>query len=267
MIFSSFVISILLFLVFWISNSIGQKTPDCVVNNADGSYYPFTQSGQVSYNFGNDTANDDTWTFFLEFCLRVDNVINPPQPGQPQTTWEGWNMGFLTQFAKVDGKEFEFYQLYENGDKGYPCRDGLNRQTEVIIYCGDCPINTTCINGTSQFCLCSVSYSDQGPNRCSAILTVAADCPVLVRPTPTPPINPKSTLTGGQIFGIVLLVFVVVMSVGCATGYVYNYKVYDRRGKLAIPGYRFFNRESEGRTKFSGSTYQHTTSDHQYGTL
>jgi hypothetical protein len=63
------------------------------------------------------------------------------------------------------------------------------------------------------------------------------DCPEMdhVALNPPPPPAQVSGPTGGEIFGIILLVLFVVTLVGFAGGFVYNYKVNQLRGVAAIP--------------------------------
>ena len=130
----------------------------------------------------------------------------------------GWSFGTLTNFVHQDGL---FTQVYEHGDTGYPCSTG--RFTTVEIYCGGCPAGTTCWNETNlAYCICNSTY-DMQFNPCryflfiilylpiSLVLKVGmSHCPQGILP-PGPPLpihTPSNGMTGGAVFGIVLLVYV-----------------------------------------------------------
>eukprot|EP01114_Cavostelium_apophysatum_P020098 TRINITY_DN6641_c0_g1_i1.p2 TRINITY_DN6641_c0_g1~~TRINITY_DN6641_c0_g1_i1.p2 ORF type:complete len:203 (+),score=46.49 TRINITY_DN6641_c0_g1_i1:1418-2026(+) len=202
--------------------------------------------------------------------MNINNVINDIAQNDP-SSWEGWNMGTLNSFTLASSGPANFFQLYENGDSGYPCTTG--RRTEVKLYCNGCPTGTTCYNGTTSFCVCNGSYTGipSSGDPCTASLDIAVNCPAPVKihpPTPINPPKPKNPLSGGEVFGIVCLVFAIILSVGCFVGYFYNVRIHSKSGVRAIPGYTLFNKEKEGMSKFSGHSYQRTTTDsHMYGTL
>jgi len=251
-----------------------RSTPDCRVNNADGTYWDFNlPATNISIFVTPMDDNDIQWSFLMTFCGDINNVGEDIV--QSPIYYTGWNMGFLTSFQTANkAPSNEFYQEYTGGDRGYPCLSG--RMTKVNVYCDGCPAGSTCFNGTKDFCICGAKYDDNPTEAdpCIANLNVSVTCPTSPSNAVTtgssttgasPP--PSSSLTGGQIFGIVLLVFFILTLVACILGFVYNQKVNNRRGKEAIPGYIFFSKEQSGMSKFSGNSYQRTTSENQYGAL
>jgi len=258
-----------LFVFFNFVISISSQQIQCRVNatsNGSSGYFDF--SSLMKYNYlgsYNDSSNSVVFDFIFQLCggLQLTYAdIAPDLAG-------GWFFGTLQTFNQTNGGTGQpsYVQTYTNGDRGYPCITG--RYTNVNIYCVKCPVPNSC-NGSNTDCVCSGDYSfnvDERPNICMASINVAINsCPTFTSYSPTG--SPSNKLSGSQIFGIFLLVFFIMVSVVCVGGYAYNYKVYDRRGKEAIPGYLFIKRERAGMEKFSGSAYQRTPVDPaQYGTL
>jgi len=239
----------------------------CTSYLPNGDYYNFTQAGTIDYFTISDPESIQMWNFIVEFCGIVDN-IEGNITNVAAEYWEGWYMGELSQFDKMDSTvSYNFFQMYTNGDQGYPCTSG--RQTQAFLYCDGCPEGSQCHNGTQDFCICSGMYTDFYPDGdpCTANLNISVACPPLTvaSTVPIPTENPH--LSGAQVFGIVLFVFVCLTFVGCFAGTIYNRKINGRTGIEAIPGYMFLSKERSGMNKFSGTSYQKTASEGHYGTL
>jgi len=234
-----------------------------VTNNLTGGVYTFTQGSEnpssVVFNV-TSFSNVETWSFFFKFCDRVDSMFGDYKEID-QNQWIGWNHGYMSEFKTVSHEwGWDYFQEYTVGDSGYNCLQG--RTTSVYIYCNNCPQGSSCTYGNSTFCICSASYNRE-TNPCTAVLFVSASCPApyFPPPPPTPPGTPA-----GEIVGIFFVILFILGTIGCVGGYVYNYKVHNRRGKEAIPGFKLITRGTE---RFAGSTYQRTAQDSTatYGTL
>jgi len=226
---------------------------------ANQSYYDFHQFDQETVAIYTDqNLPPITWSFFVQFCGRVDAIVGPWDM-TPYDEWLGWNFGLLSKFSAVFGGGVygeNFYQFYEMGDIGFDCV-ASPRTAHVYIFCGGCPTGSVCLNGTSDFCICGVSYNSEaiGIDGCTARLNLSIECPSavpIVYPPPTPPEPP------GSVAGIVILVLFLLGVVGCFGGCVYNYKINNRRGINAIPGVIFI-RQKTHMDRYSGSIYNKTS--------
>jgi len=225
-----------------------------VNNTASGAVYTFTQGGEppapIVFNVSS-FGETEIWTFFLKFCDRVDSMYGDYREF-PAAQWMGWNHGYMSEFKVGTPGGWDYLQRYSVGDAGYNCPTGRN--STVYLYCNRCPSGSSCQYGNSTYCVCSASYNRE-TSPCSAVLFISVACPAPYYP-PAP--VPLPGTPAGEIVGILFFILFVLGAVGCAGGYIYNYKVYNRRGKEAIPGYRMI---TKGQERFSGVTYQRTAPD------
>jgi len=212
------------------------------INGAKSGYYDFTYLMNLDLTGSyNDSTNGYIFDFGFNICEGLQITYGEIFPNETA----GWFFGTLNSFEISNGGGPNFIQTYTNGDRGYPCTSG--RKTQFNIYCNECPVANSCNNSNSN-CVCSGFYTlndDETSDVCLATINVSIhNCPPFVSYPSIMNINllnkQNNKLTGSQIFGIILLVFFILLSVGCVGGYAYNYKVYDRRGKEAIPGYLFY---------------------------
>jgi len=230
-----------------------------VTNNITGGVYTFNQGQEqpaaIVFNV-TSFSSTDTWSFFFKFCDRIDSVYGD-YTYFAQNEWMGWNHGYMSEFKTGQVGWWDFYQEYTVGDAGYPCLQGRN--ASVYLYCNKCPAGSQCQFGNETFCICSTTYNRE-TSPCSAVLFVSVSCP---SPHFPPPPSPPAGTPAGEIVGILFVILFILGAIGCVGGYIYNFKVYNRRGKEAIPGFRLISKGSE---RFSGSTYQRTAQDASSGT-
>jgi hypothetical protein len=215
--------------------------------------------------FGN--TDNVTWSYQFSFCDKVQSIVDTDITKETnQNKWLGWSHGMMEGFFYVGPSVYTrvttdeertvkrnsrtvvrmFEQEFRYGDQGYPC---LQRRFAVVsIYCGNngdtCRSvpnvgQDNCLDGkmpTTQVpCICNVAH-DPEFHPCSVNLTVLLiGCPhVRTDYTPTaPPFGPN--VSGGQVFGIIILVLFLIVLLVFVGGYVYNYKVKNLRGLDAVP--------------------------------
>jgi hypothetical protein len=208
--------------------------------------------------------NQEPYSFVVKFCTNVNVLIgNVSNPNKTQKDWIGWSHGSMESFSYV-GMEMHnpntaqaqvssrvvkksFEQDFIVGDHGYPCVTG--RKATLYLYCGqsgDTCANVpgandqqpNCMDGSSptsgQLCMCAAGYDPS--EACNADITLLLlDCPtVFITPNAQSP-QASEPLSGGAVFGIIVLVLFLVTLVICAGGFAYNYKVNDLRGVDAVP--------------------------------
>jgi hypothetical protein len=119
--------------------------------------------------------------------------------------------------ASLVRKSFE--QDFVLGDRGYPCIAG--RQSTLYVYCGDegatCAnvpglTRTHCMDGSAaqsgKLCMCEAEYDPA--EACTANITLLLlDCPsAYISPATQTPSGAPTPLSGGAVFGIIVLVYV-----------------------------------------------------------
>jgi len=239
------------------SSNVANK---CSVIDVDTGYVYYFEQWSIgpAYIVLDNRQNQDTWSFYLQFCDRIDGLYGNASKFE-KSQWLGWNFGIMQSFTYIDEKTFQ--QVYTNGDSGYPCTTGRN--TTVTIGCDNCPSGGACYNGNASYCLCEAAY-DRESNPCLAELWVSLDCPSPQKPPII--VRPKERLTVGAIVGIIFLLLVILVVVGFAGGYMYNNKVLDKTGWNAVPGYEYFALKT-GIARYSQGTYSRTLEESGYGTL
>lgn len=207
----------------------------------------------------------------VDFCREV-GLIMTDMADPNQADWMGWSYGELAEFdynemlpisrppnvatppssgtpTASDDTEREFTQVYRFGDKGWPCRRPEGRTAFVHLWCDDtatancldipgtaspyCSDNTT-MPSTSP-CICNIDV-DLIEDPCRINVNVLMhDCPdqSLIPLSPLPPNG--SAPTGGEIFGIIVLVLFLICIVSFGGGCVYNYYVGGKRGIEILP--------------------------------
>jgi len=208
-------------------------------------------------------------SFILRLCNRLDVVAADITEFTDQTQWLGWNFGVLDTFVyQPESGRDAFKQVYSFGDSGYPCITG--RKAEVYLYCNNngagCPTGQCFGNFTNSYCICNASYH-RTTNPCSAYVSVSIDCPKAYTPSipnPPPDTDPEKKLNGGEVFGIVVLVLLMVSVFGCVAGYLYNNKVKGLYGADAVPGIRIARELREkvsGDSRYASGVYSRTASE------
>jgi hypothetical protein len=224
---------------------------------------------------GDENQNNEPYSFIVKFCTNVNMILgNITNPKKDTKSWLGWSHGVLDEFTYV-GMEMHnpntkaedqvspriakksFEQDFQLGDHGYPCVTG--RKSTLYVHCGSegdtCAsvpglTNTNCLDGSAatrgQFCMCDVAYDPS--EGCSANITLLLiDCPgVVISPNAQSPAA-SEPLSGGAVFGIIVLVLFLVTLVICAGGFAYNYKVNDLRGVDAVPFISVFRSSARDR--------------------
>eukprot|EP01122_Echinamoeba_exundans_P016789 TRINITY_DN8623_c0_g1_i1.p1 TRINITY_DN8623_c0_g1~~TRINITY_DN8623_c0_g1_i1.p1 ORF type:complete len:327 (-),score=41.97 TRINITY_DN8623_c0_g1_i1:225-1091(-) len=211
----------------------------------------------------------------VSFCSQVGLILGDALQDD-QSSWMGWSYGELVEFdyneiqpivrppsavkqpvaapSMDQDTEREFTQIYRFGDKGWPCRRPEGRIAYVHLWCDD-DADATCLDipgsnvaqcadnstapGTSP-CICSVLL-DLDNDPCTMTVNVLMHkCPdrSLIPLSPSAPSGQVGP-TGGEVFGIIVLVLFLVAAATFIGGFAYNYTVKGLRGVEALPFYSF----------------------------
>jgi hypothetical protein len=222
-----------------------------------------------------DALQDDAsswmgWSYgdLVEFDYNeIQRIVRPPNAVRQPTAAP----------AIDQDTEREFTQIYRFGDKGvhydvfplsmqtssipffltlsgWPCRRPEGRTAYVHLWCDD-DADATCLDipgATAAQCADNSTAPGTSPCICSVLLDLDNDpCTMAVNVLmhkcpdrsliPLSPSAPSGQIgpTGGEVFGIIVLVLFLVAAATFVGGFAYNHTVKGLRGVEALPFYSF----------------------------